>query len=1756
MAKEREIVVEFIEPEGEAESGYTNQEGNPELSGPSIITNPVEEDTSPSYLDEDSTFEMPRIEGEPLDVLSSNSEDIFVADPPPPQLVPVTKSLADSESFYALHLLQPENAEEEHTASTNQLIEQGESDLVNEAREVAKIDDDESNELAIESIISDPTIPEANRKAILENYMNRGYLPITLKEKYIYETSIPNPNTSIATNDSQTIVFDNLTDRLNDNYAKIRRADIEKQDIGNVAAFLAGVDHIWDGAGIQLQGGSQEEYNAGMAEFRRIQEEYGLATSAGQLAGIVVPTIPIILGGAGVVTTVTLAALVAAIIDGTSRFSELTYDGVDYETKLTASLAQSGTTALDFSIPILRGISVVKTMMWNGGVNVVMGELNVTLQNYILEAFPELKQPQFDFKNMTANALFGMIIGFVFGRPPKRLAEPMKDMGIPHDSVYASANVADPALAKEMILENIKNDKTGTITTKMNGGVGVEGIVYGSVLPNIHPMNVKGNTIWPEIQTEINAIFKSMDTDARRGFARTWFNPFYGKPTMRWEDLKTVFDVRREFDAIGNHMPANSSLGGTNITDTTSEGTDLFGTVKHRPFPTRKGAERFASTLQKRIDATHYLNKHNSQVESGLEIIEKDGGHIVLWNWKKDYEPLNMGMLNTQPIHLLGWDATKFSNTYLGDKLISHGKHNLLESGAMINIEQHAALTKVLQKQIPALIAGHKQSRELDALINEAEEAHRDFYGASELTQMFPHLRQREIQELYKVWSVWGRMIDIEFMFLNRQYRNMKADLGMEALWRIRADGTEENLGLVTRRILPEELAELNNQGKNTYEMMQPHPELIRTGNKVVDLFATDNGLVRSKVWDFENSISVQYNKEAIDAAGKILVKLDEPMFIDKKGIPEIHRFALVNKELKFNFMAEELLPRIKGYAPRTVNENYFVDMTPRIAIVDGKEVKIKSALYALFKRTMAGTRTREEGDAVVRELQKKHPEYEFLVRAERKNRFQLVVDDVKIRHMMMEESKSRGERVLGGDGNYARIDDRLVGVGNSIDSMVKMEIWGPFEVAFRNSFKMTFGDMYDGDELPLRISDIKQPIIPSEENLQRYKDAIARFKYFQMLNQFQTKGDLAWNEYFHSLAEKIERFTYPAKISMLLTKEIRKNPLSTLGKTAAYTNDALMLQKQVIRYTADKVHHLGNTGNLAVKIPKQVVTAAYIHLNPVRQWMIQPAQLREIWLVHPSSFVQTVRQMVGIRAAIMGQAPMLSQYEKIFTYLGRKGSGMDDQDFNEKLNFIITSGMLDGISTNTLVTDMLQGAKTMLVEDKADLMQRIITNTVMAVPRATREVGYDFAELSQRIGMGLQTIEMWREQNPTLDWRTIENQAIIAAEALKLSGAMNRGGLLNYQEGVLSIFFQFAAIQQKLTMNLFQDSATILTRDDRIRIGAVRFVLYGGKYGIPAAVFLGWVYNELSDEPFISDPVWRQRFERGIVDWFVNKLFGMFTRDTDVGKSDGILAGKGLTPYPEMGLPQIQGLYEIYKLVDGNPATNPRFAALGLGSSILQTIQEMQGWTHRKDISSEEKYIYTLREAAEFASMLSNFEKGLVQFQTRQFLSKSGKTIDEGGLQLTPHKGEAIYKMIFGGENNKQHQIYEASKYTMEHDKNVKDMAKRIHEQLQSIYIKNKEATEGTDIYNSKISAIQSFFTHIEGTYFTNEDKLTMMKELIKLDRRASKSVGQSVLLSILRNKTEAISKESRLAEEALENSGSEAAQKILRLIKNKDEL
>ena len=1714
--KEREIVVEYIEPEGGADTGLTNQEGKVEQF-------PIQEDALPT-IDKKSNVTPFRIPA-PDEAQQTVQEYRLEAENnriPPPEAKPLpakTREQANQEAFFALSQLGGgDNIESDKNQSVTQLINDGKSDIVTKAESQAAVINEEERITVMESFMADPTVNSDAKKKVLTRHSRGGYLPSSLKENYINKLSKPNPNLPSSLRESQNIVQTQMPQRVLTHYDRILDEDVSKRGVrGHISAFFEGIDHVWDGSELQILGGSKAEYDAGMIEFRKTQEEYRVASALGHMTGIIAPASLALFTG-GFIVPIATAAFIAAVIDGTSRFSELDYEGVDYDTALKASLAQAVTTGVDFTVPIIRASTIISRMLWNGGINVTLGEMNTAMQNYILEAYPALRQPQFDVMNMSINALAGIIIGGIFGRNTNSFDKRMPDMDVPHNSIYETMNVANPLEARKIIAENIKKDSTGKLTKEMSGGRDIHGVWKSMALARIHRPHPTDNQLSPEIINEMNEVGGNMAEQAEWAFTSTQYDPFFINVTKRNADVAAVFDIKRELIVKGNMLPANSYLGGVNINNNVSEGTDLYGTTKQLPFPTELGAKRFLITLEKRIE------RGQVPIESTLEVIPKGGGYVVAWNWKQLYEPVSLTDTHVQKIGMgigpIKKDVTDLARSTWFDNISKVGRLNPpMENAGIVNQEIERAIFTNLTKNLnEALLKNKKYNRELDEVINHAEQnAHLRtdgaFYDMKSLSVMFPHLGVPALERLHATHQIWRRAVKIEYLFDNREYRNKLAYQGMEALWRVNEkDGkVDELLGVVTKQLQPNDISSL----------------LAREGKG------------NTMLWDYDRNLAVEYNKEAFDAENKIIVKLNEDIKIDKTDAGQLvrtYKYGVVKQDgnLKFNYLPEFILDEIDGYSPRAVKENYFVDAFPEKAIMDGKLVTSHAALYKI-KTTLGGFRTKADADEFIYRYIKDYPNMILVPREDTGSVSMRKIEDLyRLKKSERLHAKRKREKMLSLKG-FARNEDRWVSITDSYRTLAKHAAHGDHGLAIKESFIQNFGDMIPShyvNEMPDFIEELIPPTPNTKENQIRLQEAQAYFKYNQRFNQIQQAGDFRWNRWWHSVANSAERLIVPENISKMFHKESKG--------------------------MVDKLYLLSRQGNIPYKWATQFVTMNMISMNILRQYMIQPAEMLVMHSLFPNQWGKTMAQMMSFRLALTATSHDLGPISRLIMYHARRGSGLSDQEFDETMAWFEESGLLSGFDSHAYVSDMSNDAKNMLVEDYTDLGLKYINKVGLFAPRAARKVGYDPAELTQRVGNLTMAKHLWQRKNPTLDWRTPENKAIIAAEGLKLSGSMNKGASYDYQHNWLKPFLQFQAIIQKQTMNQLQDTATIMNDDDRARLALARIILFGDA-GLVGGTLAAIIYDLLNDEegaPFVSDPKWRMALETGIIDPIMNKSYDLaisvYRSKMGLEKDDStstVMIGKSISPVAEYGFPHIAGIAEILKLTNGNPSDNPRFPVLHMGASLFKTYHEIKSWTHIKPITTAEQFEFILREALETATIFGNMEKALVMMEARQYLSSKGKS-----LGLAPSYADIIYKGMFGGENQKQYKMFEVSNYMMELGKNEKEIAKKVYTLLQNVYSKQKNGAELKEDKAAHISKLSSFLTMVAPT-IGRQSRENIMDHFMTMDKQSQNNVGQSIVNSILKNQTRSTSELLHKALSGLEDIKHPALpeiKKILELVRD----
>jgi hypothetical protein len=808
------------------------------------------------------------------------------------------------------------------------------------------------------------------------------------------------------------------------------------------------------------------------------------------------------------------------------------------------------------------------------------------------------------------------------------------------------------------------------------------------------------------------------------------------------------------------------------------------------------------------------------------------------------------------------------------------------------------------------------------------------------------------------------------------------------------------------------------------------------------------------EVWDFDKGTPVVLEQDSLKVSGRKIVRLHDPVI----GEGTRHEYGLTGADAHLNLLPQEVLPKIPGYSGRRVKESWYVDVKPKTLKVNGRTISDPKGLDA-YVLTKAATKTEHEGLKVAEQLQEKYPDHTITVRPERQDNFGRVMTDYGIHQEFLKHSMQRGERLPSLNGP-ARLEDRMTTLHNTTNSIARTVSMATWEESFKRKFLAGFSEFTKG-EFPQYATDIHPKPNMDRAMKQEYNTAHAMFKQYERIKNSETLGDFYYTQGLHTIADTLEKWKLPTGLVEKLRGK-HENPLMAAKKLA---------------------------------------TIFYIHLNIPRQWIVQTAQQWEMYAINPATAQKNFANTAAIKMYLGSESKMMAQFkDTIQSNMKLLGEKAGNKEFLDDIEAIRKSGMLQAVDMNSIVHGVFREADRHLVENVPEKAWKDIVTLAKVPIKASRTIGFDSAELTNRIGNWLQVKDMWKQKYPERNWKTKEAQEEISVEALKLSGGMNRAGQLPYQEGMASIFFQFAAINHKMLMNLIQDNATILNSVQRAKLAAVRFALFGGKYGIPGGG-IAYYFIEKSDNEDVKK--YAEQIKRGAIDYSTNHLMAAFVEPNE--KPD-LAVSKALSPYSQGFIPYLDFAWETAKLVDSKPA-GPRYPSFGMISSFGQAIEDIQGWWKTRNVN-ETNYKQMFMEAAEIASGFNNYAQGLAMLGMRDKITRMG---NKEGMEFT--KQEAYAKMVFGIGTGKEEDLWDLVQKTNDRKTQNKEMGKVIYQQISNQINKLKQDSDIKD-YEEHVKRINSFINVLDPNHFNEADKLDVIIEIENIDKKNHTSILQSIMV------------------------------------------
>jgi hypothetical protein len=312
-------------------------------------------------------------------------------------------------------------------------------------------------------------------------------------------------------------------------------------------------------------------------------------------------------------------------------------------------------------------------------------------------------------------------------------------------------------------------------------------------------------------------------------------------------------------------------------------------------------------------------------------------------------------------------------------------------------------------------------------------------WNIGEVRAKYPHLKEKEVQDLFASYYGYRRIEDHLYKVSDRKFRYSLEKDDYETLY----SPTGERLGFASSKI------------------------------------PTDTPI--KKVWDFETrsvkEISPVYSQEK-QLLGYDFSDVDKKLRSPVIQLVKLHDAVKVGDNLYnyANLSRNQLGPiqpgslnRIPGYVSRQYKEWFVVEKQPKKLEVDGN--KIGEVELRQYRSAAGMEKTKVDANLLKARFEAEDPNHTYHVRAERKDIEDKVIFDSKIYDSYFKEHQKRGGK-LPGLNRQTDIEDVLVSQTKAIMTMSRLEAFGSYMEHARKEFVKDYGK-FTGYKFPESISDI-----------------------------------------------------------------------------------------------------------------------------------------------------------------------------------------------------------------------------------------------------------------------------------------------------------------------------------------------------------------------------------------------------------------------------------------------------------------------------------------------------------------------------------------------------------------------------------------------------------------------------------------------------------------------------------------------------------
>lgn len=835
-----------------------------------------------------------------------------------------------------------------------------------------------------------------------------------------------------------------------------------------------------------------------------------------------------------------------------------------------------------------------------------------------------------------------------------------------------------------------------------------------------------------------------------------------------------------------------------------------------------------------------------------------------------------------------------------------------------------------------------------------------------------------------------------------------------------------------------------------------------------------------TRVYDLETKQVVQVNKSLP------VIQMNTPIRIGD----HIVSYAHMPSKFQLGPIRGGALTKIPGYIPRSYKEWFVVDKVPKALWVDGKKVGAEELRN--YKQAVAMAGTKKELDDLVARMEKEDTTSIYETRKEEKDINDKIIHDSQVYDTYLKQIHRRGDKLPSLD-RPAEVEDVLVALTKTIRSVSKIAAWDDLTKVRRDNFIKAYGKFTQGT-FPKQITDIKpqKHMTPKEER--EFLAAQSVYAQFEREQISSTKSDIVWRNGWNKVADTIE-----TKMEV----------------------DAKILREW------------GEQGFVPARTIKALGSNLFLYWRPLRMWVVQPQQWKELVLVSPS-YAKHLQEIMPVTAGLLARTHTLKGLRTQADAMGRRVS----PEYDAIIAALEESGIVQSVDMNQMVHGIWKDATKELVPQKTKGLLGAADKTIDAastgaslVGKFGRGVGYNPSELVNQVSLWLFARQRWVEKNPGKNWNTPENRATIARDQSLYSHiSATRAGMYGWQEGMISTFTQFVAIPWKSTLQMV--SSKQFSGPEKAKLAAARLFWYG-KYGIPlGAVAYKAMENRLEEK---QDRETLAAWTESATDRIWNATLGaMFDAGNETTKVDT----KNLATVIE-GDYVWEVIHTLTEMSKGNAVDiqRPKFPFENATGSLFEAVRTVHDifLLNGNGPMDMETWKAASWKAASFAGTFSDFNKAMLA----EGMSKAGNHI---GYQQT--RGEAVARM-FGVPPAEESLLNMANISQIKRAQEIKTTAKEIHTRL--ISVMNAKSVDEKEYQRQYLDGLQSFLQTVPEYY---KEELTT--EIFKQDRMSWREKKESILLNLYRNGADARDSKYLEMRNALEKSSDPEIKALLQDLEN----